>query len=341
MQENKNPLVTFVLLSYNQEKYIAEAVKAVLGQDYANLQIILSDDCSVDNTYNILEKLVAKYNGPHKIILNRTTKNLGVGSHVNEVFKKITGSFIVMGAGDDISSKKRVSILVDEWAKNNYKSCSIYSSYTSIDDEGLALRESQNNKRKISKISNRTYNVKEGVSGCTQAFSRDIIEKFGPYDNRIIHEDYILPFRAALIGDVIYIPTPLVQYRVLENSLSHTSKNYSLQRQKKILDYIRGNVAMNLQYLTDLNIIREENAIDNQNYKYYQEEIMKDYEKAVYKLDLYTGNFLKRIILYSSNYFKISDNNRIKNLAITLFSYEWLCKINSFYYNIKNIKFNK
>ena len=55
------PLVTFGLISYKQEKFIEEAIKSALSQDYSPLEIVISDDCSLDNTFSIIEKVVSEY----------------------------------------------------------------------------------------------------------------------------------------------------------------------------------------------------------------------------------------------------------------------------------------
>ena len=84
--ENKiiPPLVTFLLIAYNQEKYIEDACLAALSQKYNFMEIIFSDDCSTDNTYKIMEGIVRRYTGPHKIILNRNDVNLGLIKHINK-----------------------------------------------------------------------------------------------------------------------------------------------------------------------------------------------------------------------------------------------------------------
>ena len=91
------PLITFALLSFNQELFIREAVEGAFAQTYSPLEIILSDDCSSDGTFEIMEDMAASYKGPHKIILNRNTVNRGTGDHVNHVMKLAEGDLIVAG----------------------------------------------------------------------------------------------------------------------------------------------------------------------------------------------------------------------------------------------------
>ena len=57
---NKKPLVTFAIFSFNQEKYIHDAVQAAFNQSYSPLHIILSDDNSSDKTFSIIENLKNK-----------------------------------------------------------------------------------------------------------------------------------------------------------------------------------------------------------------------------------------------------------------------------------------
>ena len=53
----ERPLVTFALFAYNQENYIRAAVEGAFAQTYQPLEIILSDDCSKDRTFEIMQRL--------------------------------------------------------------------------------------------------------------------------------------------------------------------------------------------------------------------------------------------------------------------------------------------
>ena len=98
------PLVSYCLFTYNQERYIKETVEAALAQIYSPLEIVISDDCSQDATFTIIEEVVRDYNGPHKVIINRNEKNMGIGEHVSLLASLSTGEFLVTVGGDDISN---------------------------------------------------------------------------------------------------------------------------------------------------------------------------------------------------------------------------------------------
>ena len=78
---NDFPLITLFLFSYNQEKYIKQAVESALAQDYPNLEVIISDDHSTDNTVGIIQSIIQDYSGKHKVALNINPTNLGIGEH--------------------------------------------------------------------------------------------------------------------------------------------------------------------------------------------------------------------------------------------------------------------
>ena len=81
------PLITFAVISYKEEKYIREAVEAAFAQTYQPLEIILSNDCSGDRTFDIMREMAARYPGPHIVVLNRNEKNLGTGAHINRIME--------------------------------------------------------------------------------------------------------------------------------------------------------------------------------------------------------------------------------------------------------------
>ena len=102
------PLISYVVTTYNIENYVEESVSCAFEQTYSPLEIVLSDDCSTDSTFEIMERMAKEYTGPHKIVLNRNEKNLGITKHMNRAYLELaTGEIIVAAHGDDISKSER------------------------------------------------------------------------------------------------------------------------------------------------------------------------------------------------------------------------------------------
>jgi glycosyltransferase involved in cell wall biosynthesis len=89
--------------------------------------VILSDDSSDDHTFAIMQELVRDYGGPHKVILNRNEKRLGVGANINNVLQFCSGDWIIASAGDDVSLPERTLRLRSHWEADGGRAGLIYS----------------------------------------------------------------------------------------------------------------------------------------------------------------------------------------------------------------------
>ena len=90
--------VSIIIPAYNAEKYIDDCLNSVLNQTYNNLEIIVVDDCSTDNTYNMLKAYSQKDN---RIKLYKMEKNGGVSRTRNKAMKHITGDYLYFIDADD------------------------------------------------------------------------------------------------------------------------------------------------------------------------------------------------------------------------------------------------
>lgn len=121
MTQNKaqvRPLVTFALFAYNQEKYIREAIEGAFAQTYEPLEIIISDDCSTDNTYEIIKKMVKEYKGPHRVLARKNLQNVGIACHFDILIRKSKGELFIIAAGDDVSMADRSEKSVEAYLSN-------------------------------------------------------------------------------------------------------------------------------------------------------------------------------------------------------------------------------
>src|SRR3954469_5886970 len=133
-QNHGKPLLTFSIGAYNQEPFIRQAVAGAFAQTYSPLQIILSDDCSSDRTFEIMAEMAAAYRGPHEVVLNRNPKNRGLVAHVNRVVELMRGELLVVSAGDDISLPHRTTAVWEAWEATGRKAFSVHSQVIHIDE---------------------------------------------------------------------------------------------------------------------------------------------------------------------------------------------------------------
>lgn len=275
-------LVTFALFAYNQEWYIREAVRAALSQTYSPLEIIISDDCSQDRTFEFIEEEVAGYDGPHKIVLNRNEENLGIGGHVNRIMELTSGELIVAAAGDDVSLPSRTEELVSTWTRGGV--FSVYSNMIVIDAEG-------NEKGSFADIApepiqswQEMVRFRRGIFGCTHAWDRAVFDKFGPLPKGVVHEDFTIAFRAALIGTVVYVNKCLVKYR---RHSANIWKDKSTIPQMDLPEFARHEVARaQMDYIHYGSLLRDMHHFMRENSE-AEAEISRSIEVAKAKAEVF------------------------------------------------------
>lgn len=212
------PLVTFVLFSYNQERFIREAVRGALSQTYTPLQIIISDDCSRDGTFDVIQDEVAFYSGPHTVLLNRNEHNLGIGGHVNRAMELAEGKLIVAAAGDDVSLPTRTEELARAWSEGGV--FSVYSNYITVDENGVESEIKGNPTFASEGSLQETVRSRQMLAlGCTHAWDRSVFSTFGPLLDGTVSEDVVIPFRAKLLGKIAYVDKYLVKYRTHDTNV--------------------------------------------------------------------------------------------------------------------------
>jgi glycosyltransferase involved in cell wall biosynthesis len=240
------PPVTFMVMIYNQSKFIADAVQSALSQDYDGpLEILLSDDASTDGTTEILQSLVAQYDGPHSVRLNVNRRNLGLMAHFNKVFALARHDFVVCGAGDDISRRDRVAHLAQLQAKTDawllYSMTEFMNSAGKmLPNPGIATTFATDWTMADVARSNALF------IGAGSAYHKDVLRTFGPIIEKHAFEDLVLGFRAALCGRIAYCDEPLVQYRLGEG-LSRAGRTSFQERLQALTVW----VAVLRQRLTD------------------------------------------------------------------------------------------
>ena len=213
------PKVSFAMICYQQESYVREAILAAFAQEYEPLEIILSDDCSTDSTFSIIEEESVKYSGPHKVITNRNSTNLGI-EHLNKVMSLASGDFVIIAHGDDVSLPNRTSRMVETWID---KKVSLVSSNAIIVDSksqplGKLSKEDTDREVPLKKVIYITWDNTR--LGATFGWDRNVFSQFDAIDGKRIPgaDDHILPFRAALLEGIYYLEEPLIQWRKHENN---------------------------------------------------------------------------------------------------------------------------
>lgn len=204
---------TLAVFGYNHAKYIDEAVRSALNQECEPIEIILSDDCSGDDTYQRMRDIAEGYAGPHRVIVRRNDKNLGMGGHFNAVMAMAAGQLVILMAADDISLRHRVARTLEVWDSSGGSLDLVASHVVDMTDSGsdrgvipVDLLQRWTGLSEWTK--RRPY-----VIGAAHSISRRSFERFGPLLADVVEEDQANTLRAVLAGGGWTIEEPLVRYR--------------------------------------------------------------------------------------------------------------------------------
>lgn len=352
--DKEQPLVTFALFAYNQEKYIRDAVEGALSQTYSPLEIILSDDCSTDHTFEIMREMVDLYDGPHKIVLNRNIKNKGIGAHINKVFNIASGELILLAAGDDISLPERTEIIVKNWLLYD-KPTALQSSHSRVNEFGEEIVENvlRINKNIYEKPSyeNLLIRAKEKEKfkfiGATSAYSMSCVTEFDSLPEYVVAEDAMLSFRALFLNGILHIKDVLVKYRISENNVTKQYFNLynmsPIQYEKVFSEKRKMLFSVHSSRLHDLKYALKFEHIDDNQHKSLERAILRRDE--VIESIVYwwvTGYFVritklyKNILLYGTK--KEKKWVRVRLLPLPFFVLQ--CHFKKLYRKLKDFIFH-
>ncbi len=114
LKDNRKPLISIIVVTYNSSGYVEETLNSILIQSYDNIELIVTDDYSSDNTVSICQKwLNSNRHRFARDILIEAKKNSGVTGNCNRGWKQCRGEWIKLIAGDDIIMKDGLQNLIN------------------------------------------------------------------------------------------------------------------------------------------------------------------------------------------------------------------------------------
>jgi glycosyltransferase involved in cell wall biosynthesis len=216
------PRVTIGLITYHQERFVREAVRGVLAQTYSPLQVVICDDASPDATFDIIGAEVDLYRGPHEIVLQRNERNLGIGN-LNQMMRLATGELIVVAHGDDISLPHRVERLCAKWRESGASLVSSNGMLIGEDGREVNFVAQPDAPKLVSLQDLAAHGGTIWAFGGALAWERRVFDVWGPIDpeKSAVSTDWIIPFRAALLGGIAIVDEPLLHARRHRESTSN------------------------------------------------------------------------------------------------------------------------
>ena len=222
---SSNELVSVLLSTYNSEETLGESIDSLLNQTYKNLEILISDDGSIDSTIEICKKFQLK---DERILLFSNKKNIGLTKSLNNLAQKASGSLIARHDADDISLPDRIEEQIQFMNKKR------------LDAVTTRSLVKQNNKKRPG-ISfyipdKLLINRKNPFIHGTLIIKKNVFQEIGYYDERFYYaQDYKLFYDLLNRGYKVKTLNKALYILNTENNIS--SEN--LERQNYYADCVR------------------------------------------------------------------------------------------------------
>jgi glycosyltransferase involved in cell wall biosynthesis len=236
-------LVSVIMPAYNSGAYITGAVKSVLSQSYENLELIISDDCSKDNTIDAATKASG---GDQRVKIITSEKNTGVSGARNRALESAAGQYIAFLDSDDIWNHDKLDKQIKSIKTGGYGLS--YGSYGFMNESGDVFNS------RIAKI-----NIKAGyksllkdnfIGMLTVLIDREKTGTFRFSDDR--HEDLILWLKFAKMGIAMGgLNESLAYYRVSGSSLSGNKLKAALWRWRVYRKIEKLNIFESIWYMVN------------------------------------------------------------------------------------------
>lgn len=201
----KSEKISVVVATYNGAQYLSQQIDSIISQTLKPFEIIVVDDCSVDETVNILKKYTSLYSF---IKIYHNKENIGACQTFSKALSLVNGEYIALSDQDDVWLPNKLEMLLEHIGNNILIHSDAY-----IVDESLNTITNTFVKGVMNQETFIDYLFANNVNGNTCLFKRNLLDYALPIPAKFYGHDHYLAIIARYLGDIKYIDIPLIQYR--------------------------------------------------------------------------------------------------------------------------------
>lgn len=282
------PKVSILILTMNHERFIAQACQSALDQTYPNIEIILLDNASSDETFEIAENTLTQTKIAYEVFKN--SESHGVAKNLNFLVSKSSGTYVAILSGDDWWSPEMVSrkvayalessadFVLSDGFKYYQEETTLKPAYREKDKQRVI--ESLEDFFRENVTLNKTVNVGTFVK------QRILVEY--PFDEDIQTEDWDMNLRLSFLGFKLgFIDEKLFYYRILPSSLS---RNWVVMEESyrkvttKYLDFINADPLLKREYAVNLLHFKYEILLSKSKNDVERKKIARNWKEEKYRI---------------------------------------------------------
>ena len=230
------PLVSIAIPSFNHERFVKACIQSVIAQDYENIELIIIDDGSTDNSCCIIGESLLACRTRFKRFEFRSRPNKGLAATLNEALDWSTGKYFAAIASDDLLLPNKTSLLLAN-IEHEQDVAGIFSGCEIIDQSGLAIGQL---KPSLTYYSHDEVLIKNcHLVAPSQLLRLNLVKQVGGYPIGLYIEDWYMWLSLTKAGYKLkVIPNTLVKYRQHESNISKNVLKM-FESRKLILDLFK------------------------------------------------------------------------------------------------------
>lgn len=217
--------LSIILPTHNGMHYIGHQIDSILGQTFGDFDLLISDDASSDETFEILIDYARR---DPRIKIRKQDRNLGFKRNFEFLLRESSGRYVALADQDDIWMPTHIEILL----KNIGSSLIACGNSELVNSDGLSMGRTMKDEAGIefvpsdmeSQFHHLLYN--NFVQGCTTLISRRLIELALPIPDNVRFHDYWLASVAALSSPIVFVDESIVKYRQHTNNVIGTESTF-------------------------------------------------------------------------------------------------------------------
>lgn len=225
--KKEKPLVSVLVPAFNHEEYIIDTLESVLRQDYSNIELIICDDGSNDDTPRLAEEWVKTNCNNFAICKFLIQENKGICPTLNRLVKASSGTYIKPLASDDLLVDNALTILTEKASYREEKILVFSNILEFQDDKKECVPAFERTRRYDSEflsnhktLLNFELVIAWGRPFNNQFYSRSFYDEVGGYPENLFHEDYYFGFSGLILGCIVYEHRATLFYRTRKNTVT-------------------------------------------------------------------------------------------------------------------------
>ena len=223
-------MISIAMATYNGAKYIREQIDSILNQTIQDFELVICDDCSTDETPEILHKYAQQ---DDRIRVNINEYNLGFKKNFENVIRKCNGEYIALSDQDDIWLPKHLEILLDKMTGETQLVC---GSPIFVNERNEELPRKYDYLKKDfvpdndEDMARHIFLCRSTFQGASMLIRRSFFDKALPIPDGAAFHDSWFAALACFAGGFTFVDVPVMRYRRLDNAVTSSSMKLSPAR---------------------------------------------------------------------------------------------------------------